>query len=76
MEKTSEDMGTGMSIGFTPPKPPRTHTVSSMLKKIRSNIFLGSSLGYAFLVKLHPIIYLISYFLNLGLLKYINLIII
>jgi len=42
MGKTDEDMGTGMVIGLTCPKPARTctHFFNVLEKEFRSNIFL------------------------------------
>jgi len=68
-EKTYEDTSTGMDIGRTTPYP---YPFFTMLKKeFQFNVFLGTSLKYTFLVKLHPIIYLISHFLNFRLPKYV-----
>jgi len=76
--KKAKDTDTGMGIGLIAPNPPHTRTrFFSMLKKLfRYNIFLSLSLSYAFLVKFHPIIYLISYSLNHELAKFVNLTII
>ena len=70
MKQKSKDTGTGMGISLTVPYP---YPFFSILKKeFRSNIFLGLSLSYVFLVKLYLVIHLISYLLNLRLAKYVK----